>query len=85
MDIRFTKHADEKFVTLARHGVRISRKKVITTVQDPDLIDHSHTPLFIAQGILDKAHVLRVVYKKEQQIIKIITFYPGRKSQYEKR
>jgi len=85
MEIHFTKHADEKFVVLTRHGVKISRKKVITTLQDPDLIDHNRVPLFIAQSTLDKAHVLRVIYKKEQKFIKIITFYPGRKSQYEKK
>mgnify|MGYP001560299613 CR=1 FL=1 len=83
-DIQFTKHAKEKFVVLARHGVKILRKNVVLTVQNPDMVDYSRTPLLIAQSDLDKTHILRVVYKKDGNSIKIITFYPGRKSQYEK-
>jgi hypothetical protein len=36
-------------------------------------------PLLIAQKAIDEKHVLRVVFKKENGIIKIITFYPARK------
>jgi len=85
MEIVFTRHANEKFVVLARHNVTISRRKVISTVQKADLIDYVRLPLLIAQSNLDRNHVLRVVYKKETNAIKIITFYPGRKSQYEKK
>jgi len=84
MIIIFTKHADEKFAMLARHGVRVSRDKVIKTVKETRYIDYSRLPLLIAQSALDKNRVLRVVYKIEEDKIKIITFYPGRKSQYEK-
>jgi len=84
MDICFSKHAGEKFGVLERHGVKISRKKVLQTVLLPDKIDYIRHPLLIAQGGLDKSHVLRVVYKRESNLITIITFYPGRKNQYEK-
>ncbi len=33
---------------------------------------------------IDRNHVLRVVYKQEFGIVKVITFYPGRIKQYEK-
>lgn len=85
MQIRFTKHADKKFEVLRKHGVVILRDKVISTVNEPILLDHSRSPLVIAQAPLDKTHVLRVVYKYQAGIAVIITFYPGRKSQYEKR
>jgi len=38
----------------------------------------------IAQRKIDRDYVLRVVYKQEFGIIKVITFYPGRRKQYEK-
>ena len=83
MKVRFTKHAQEKFAVLKRHGLKVSKKQVIDTVQHPARIDYSRLPLLIAQGGFDKTRVLRVVYKTEQNAILVITFYPGRKSQYE--
>ncbi|KKU59350.1 MAG: hypothetical protein UX81_C0010G0013 [Parcubacteria group bacterium GW2011_GWA2_47_12] len=84
MKIRFTKHALEKFEVLKQHRILVSRNRVLNTVIAPEYTDHRRAPLVIAQSTLDINRVLRVVYKKEQDDIKIITFYPGRKSQYEK-
>jgi hypothetical protein len=82
--IYFTKHAREKFQVLKRHKFEVSSLQVEEVVVNPDLIDKSHLPLFIAQKKIDKRHVLRVVYKKEpRDLIKIITFYPGRIKQYD--
>lgn len=81
--IFFTKHAQNKFDILKKHNFPISEEQVLTAVDAPDLIDFSRLPLFIAQIKIDNEHVLRVVYKKERGIIKIITFYPGRTKQYE--
>ena len=82
--IIFTKHAENKFEILRRHKFRVSKIQIIKTIESPDLIDKSHSPLLIAQKEIDKERVLRVAYKKEYGTIKIITFYPGRKKQYEK-
>jgi len=82
--IVFTKHAKNKFEILKRHKFLITEKQVFETIEKPDLIDKSRLPLLIAQRKIDKNYVLRVVYKKEFDIIKIITFYPGRREQYEK-
>ena len=82
--IIFTKHAENKFEILKRHKFLISKNQVIITVESPDFIDKSRPPLLIAQRKIDKDRVLRVVYKKEFGVIKIITFYPGRRKQYEK-
>ncbi len=83
MELRFTKHAEDKFEMLKRHGVGILREKVIQTLINPGHIDRSRLPLLIAQSVLDRDHVLRVVYRVEGQTKVIITFYPGRKNQYE--
>ncbi len=82
-EIHFTKHAVEKFSILAHHGVVISREQVVETVEHPDVIDRSRMPLKIAQRGLNRTHVLRAVYREENGMKVIITFYPGRKSQYE--
>ena len=80
--IIFTRHAKNKFEILKRHKFLITKKQVLRTVEEPDLIDKSRLPLLIAQRKIDKRYVLRVVYKIENGNIKIITFYPGRRKQY---
>jgi hypothetical protein len=84
MQVRFTAHAALKFEVLRRHGISISKRRVIEAVENPDLIDRSRLPLLIAQVAFDARRVLRVVYKTEGSTKVVITFYPGRKSQYEK-
>lgn len=85
MPLRFTKHAQQKFDVLKRHGFSITKKQVTAAITKPDLIDHSRIPLQIAQKTIDDDHVLRVVYRVEGVVKVIVTFYPGRKSSYEKR
>jgi len=83
--IIFTKHAREKFEVLKKHKFTISEKKVLDTLKKPDLIDYSRSPLLIAQSKIDRSHVLRVVYKEEKGVKKVITFYPGRFKNYGKK
>ncbi|PJA02419.1 DUF4258 domain-containing protein [bacterium (Candidatus Gribaldobacteria) CG_4_10_14_0_2_um_filter_36_18] len=82
--IIFTRHARNKFKILKRHKFLIIEKQVLRTIEKPDLIDKSRLPLLIAQRKIDREYVLRVVYKQEFGIIKVITFYPGRRKQYDK-
>ena len=82
--IHFTKHALEKFKTLKRHNFFVSKKQILEIITNPEIIDHSRLPLLIAQGKFDRTHVLRVVYNQERVVTKVITFYPGRRKQYEK-
>jgi hypothetical protein len=86
MSIRFTQHAERKFKLLLKYGVHISRRKIMDTLLSSEYVDYrTRAPLIIAQGPLDQNHVLRVVYRQEGNIMVVITFYPGRKSQYEKK
>lgn len=84
MKIVFSRHAQEKFQVLARHGLYIERHMVVDAVQKPAHLDYSRAPLVIAQIPLDRTHVFRVVYKQEGNQILVITFYPGRIKQYGK-
>lgn len=83
--IYFTKHALDKFKFLERHGFKVLRDQVIKTINSPEIIDLSRLPLLIAQRKFDSDHVLRVVYKKEKGVIKVITFYPGKVKRYEEK
>ena len=82
--IRFTHHAENKFEILARHGFNLAKSLVVLTIEEPELIDTRRSPLLIAQRRIDDNHVLRVVYRKEEDgDLVVITFYPGRRNQYE--
>ncbi len=83
--IVFTKHAHEKFGILRKHKFIVSEKKVLATLNKPDFIDYSRLPLLIAERKIDRTHVLRVVYKEEKGVVKVITFYPGRLKNYGKK
>lgn len=80
--IRFTRHAREKFGILRSHGVVISKSAVLRAIANPEILDYSREPLKIAQRSFDKMRVLRVVYKETGDDNLVITFYPGRKTQY---
>lgn len=83
MRIVFTKHARKKFADLAKIGVKVLRKDVITTIKDAEHIDiESEAPKIISSRPTDKRHILRVVFKIENDIITVITFYPARKGRY---
>lgn len=80
IEIEFTKHAIDKFEIFRKHGLKISRKFVAKVVRNPELRDNeSRKPLRIAISKLDSGHYLRVIYKQEGEVKKIITFFPVRK------
>ena len=85
MKIHFTRHAEQKFDVLGRHGFLVKREQVVDVILSPEGVDLSKEPLIINQKKIDKTHYLRVVYKKEGNIIKVITFYPARVQKYAKR
>lgn len=83
MKFVFTKHARGKFRKFAKAGVRISQKDVIGAIKNPERLEKQlGTPKVIASGLTDPQHVLRVVFKIEDDIITVITFYPARKGRY---
>lgn len=82
MAIRFTQHAREKFEVLARHSFVVSEAQVIDVLLSPDTIDYDRVPP-VAQKGFDERHVLRVVFRIEGDDTVVVTFYPGRRRQYE--
>lgn len=84
MKIIFTKHAAiDKFVKLSEHRFNLSKKDIKKVIKNPDHIDtESDKPKIIISKNFDEGHILRVVYKLEGGIIKVITFYPAEKGRY---
>lgn len=66
----FTKYAENKFDILNKHKVFFTREQIENTVGAPDKISKKGK-LLTAQ----KENV-KVIYKKEAGVIKIITFFP---------
>lgn len=84
MKISFTKHAaKDKFVSLAKHGFPLTKRVIKETIINPDHVEPgNHPDQMIASKILDSQHDLRVVYRKEGDILLVITFYPARAGRY---
>ena len=68
---------------LAKHNLYLDEKDIIKVVEESEHEDRdSDKPNIIASKGLDEGHVLRVVYRKEGDIIRVITFYPAEKGRY---
>lgn len=80
--IVYTQHARAKFEILKRHGFMVTSDQVEATLNQPDDIIAQTSSMFIAQNITER-HVLRVIYREEEDNRVVITFYPGRRDRYE--
>ena len=64
-------------------GIIITRENINTTIMNPEHVDYeSDKPRAIASKSLKKKLVLRVVFKIDDDIIKVITFYPAQAGRY---
>jgi hypothetical protein len=68
--IYFTKYAETKFDLLNKHGVYFTKEQIEDTVMNSIKVIKKDEYFFA------KKEEVEVVYKKEEEIIKIITFYP---------
>ncbi len=66
----FTKYAENKFDILNKHKIYFTREQIEDTVGAPDKAGKKGK-LLTAQK-----ENIKVIYKKEAEVIKIITFYP---------
>ena len=74
--IYFTAYAQKKFSVLERHKVLFSREAVVSAAESPDVADDTKKPLVFVRKTVDDGRMFCVVYKKEGELQKIITFYP---------
>lgn len=83
MRIVFTNHAEKKLKDLEKLGVNVKKSLIENVLRNPLHIDsESDPPNKIASGKLDENHLLRVVFREENDIIIVITFYPAKKGRY---
>lgn len=84
MKIILSKHIiQDKIPILKSRGFFVTEKQIKAVLQNPDHVDkESDKPKLIASKGIDEKHILRVVYKIEDGIIKAITTYPAEKGRY---
>jgi len=83
MAIRYTRHARYKFEVLGRHGFPVAEHQVADTLATPDAVIEQSGGRYIAQKRITERHMLRVIYRQEDEDQVVITFYPARRERYE--
>lgn len=66
----FTKYAESKFEILNKHQVFFTKEMVENAIRTPDAVRKKSGFVFAQK------EEIKVVYKKQEDVIKIITFYP---------
>jgi len=83
MKILYAKHAEMKFQILKKHNFIVTKKQIRDIVENPESIKRGRKSRLIAQGPITKTHLIRVIYRQENNVITVITFYPARRQRYE--
>lgn len=83
MTIVYTRHATEKLREKEPKRLGVTKTTIEKIVLKPEGLDMTDEPILIAMGILDDRHTLCVVYREEEDAVRIITFFPARKGRYE--
>lgn len=82
MRIVLTLHTKEKLLTVEAKSLGITRKEVITVLHKPLIVNNKLNPHQSIGKLNDKLSLV-VIWKTENAIIKVITFYPAEKGRYE--
>ncbi len=84
MKINFTKHAvEDKFSELEKHGWKVTKTKIRSIIKKPEWKGVSKHGQETAMGLLDEKYILRVIFRRENGIITVITFHMARRGKYE--
>jgi hypothetical protein len=80
-DVKFTKHATEKFGLLRTFGFTLTQDQVASTIAAADKRENRGQQT-ISTKVLDGKFALRVVHEERKGIIVVITFYPVKRKDY---
>lgn len=84
MKIVYTKHVLEKFKELELEGWFISKNKIYKTIKNPKWKGLTKENQTTALSLVDKSHIIRVVFESEKGgIIRVIIFHLGKRGRYE--
>jgi hypothetical protein len=64
-------------------ALRYAEGKLRKRSEEPAKVEGGYKGRKVAQRAITERHVLRVIYEEEQEEIRVVTFYPGRRSRYE--
>jgi hypothetical protein len=79
--VKFTKHASEKFSFLGRYGFQVTKSEVKDAVVHPYQVEQRGDQS-LAVRPLNGEYALRVVYKRTNDNIVVITFYPVKRKRF---
>lgn len=74
--IYFSNYADKKIEILRKHNFEITKAQVIEALGTKEPVSQSRFSFYVSEGRLNDRYKIKVVFKKDGSIIKIITFYP---------
>ena len=80
-EIRFTKHASDKFGFLRAYGFRLSQDEVLATITAPDDKERRGAQS-ISRKVLDDKFALTVVHEERKGIIVAMTSYPVKRKEH---
>lgn len=84
MKIIYTKHAlKDKLPVLKRLEWNISKNKIEETIANPKWKGVSRHGQATAMSLVDENHILRVIIRREGDIITVITLHIARRGKYE--
>lgn len=70
MNVYFTRYAEQKFGILNKHRVSLTKQDIENVIREPNKVDKK------GKYLAAKKENTKVVYQKEEDALKIITFYP---------
>lgn len=83
MKFVFTKHAEkDKLPILRKLGWKVTKHKIKNTLKNPRWQGISGHGEKTAMDLIDNKHILRVIFRKEGDIITIITLHIARRGKY---
>ncbi len=84
MKFIFTKHLTrDKLPILKELGWTITKAQIRNTIKNPKWTGITKRNQETAMSVIDKKHILRVIFKREGDIIKVITVHIARRGKYE--
>ena len=82
MKIIFTIHVEDKLKELESKKLKITKRKILAVLKKPIALDKQINP-HQSVGTLNPTLSLSVIWKIENKMQKVITFYSARKGRYE--
>ena len=78
MGIYYTKYAQEKFDVLREHKFSLTKEEVERILNSPSVVNRFDKKLLVAEGEYSDEYNVKVIFKREGGMQKIITLLIGK-------